>query len=92
MDPITGTGQQGVDFVTEIFPNPVSDRFEIKVSDWKIVKSVTVMNSSGQVFLTSENTKTLSRGISVINFPAGIYLVQVKMINNRVTTSRIFVR
>lgn len=91
VDPITGTGQPGVDFQTEIYPNPVSGHFEIKVPDWKQVKSVTVMNIAGQVYFDSENVKALSGGITVTNFPAGLYLVKIKMINNRITTNRIMV-
>lgn len=65
---------------TSIFPNPVSDKFQINVSDWSKIQHIHIINSTGQEmsnFTRSEFAMIQTKGIVVKNLPAGIYVVKI---------------
>ena len=77
--------------IAEVFPNPAGEMIQVKVADWKTVKSITINNLSGKSMFFSENTKELSWGISVKDFSVGLYLIQIKNADNSISTTKIIV-
>lgn len=62
-------------FETSIFPNPVDDKLNLKVSDWKQVKKVSIVNTSGLEVYNSGIL--LSDTVSMKNLASGVYIVSI---------------
>jgi len=77
--------------IAEVFPNPAGEMIHVKVADWKAIRSVTISNLSGKAMFHSENTSEMSQGISVKDFSAGLYLIQIEKADHTLTTSKIIV-
>ena len=77
----------GVDQLTNsnsfsIYPNPTSNKINLKSND-KIIESVRIFNLEGQSisnFLHVNNTRIQ---IDISDFPTGIYLIQLDMMDGR---------
>ena len=58
-----------------IYPNPVSDRIQFKVSDWTKIGKIQLFDLNGRAVYQS--TKAPVDGIDVKNLPSGLYAVSL---------------
>jgi len=65
----------GTRFESSIYPNPVADKLNIKVSDWKKVKEVGIYDLKGLKVYRSENTP--SALIDITNLIPGMYIIRI---------------
>ncbi|MFN3939625.1 MAG: T9SS type A sorting domain-containing protein [Chitinophagales bacterium] len=68
----------------ELYPNPVSEMLNINAFDSTGIISLQILNMQGQL-MYSANTDLLSFQLPVVNFPNGIYLVELVFQDRRET-------
>lgn len=61
-----------------IYPNPVTDKVNIKVSENSIIRKIRILSIDGRIVKTIEN----SPSIDVKNINSGIYILQIETNNN----------
>jgi hypothetical protein len=61
----------------DIFPNPASDLINIKSSKNGLIKTVQIVNMSGQIIFESSNINRSELEISIANKVTGVYYVRV---------------
>jgi len=71
------------------YPNPVSDRLFLKISDKSPVKDVTLRNSLGNNVFSASTIP--ASGIDVKGLNAGLYLVQIVLENGTYRTQKILI-
>jgi len=62
-----------IDGITKVFPNPATDEIVIEAPNWKDLKSVSILDITGQEMFKSVSTPT--RVISVKHFSPGTYVL-----------------
>ena len=71
------------------YPNPVSDKLFLKLSDKSAVKGITLRNSLGNSVFSASSIP--AGGIDVKGLTSGLYLVQVILENGTYSTQKILV-
>jgi hypothetical protein len=71
--PITGISERGVTEILEVFPNPASDRIQIRARE---MGNVCIFNSAGQL-LTHESIRNDSDEINISHLAPGIYHIRM---------------
>lgn len=64
----------------KLFPNPVADKLEIKVSDWNNTQQVQIINARGATVYESTGSQLEgipANGINVRDLPTGHYIVKI---------------
>jgi hypothetical protein len=71
-----------------VYPNPVEDNISLKVTDWKQVMSVTMINAAGtEVY----NSGPVTTGIlNVKNISSGMYVLKIVLKDGSAYTHRMF--
>ena len=70
------------------YPNPVSDKLQIKIDDWESVKLIRLLNKNGQLVFESSSDLSIDE-IDMGNKPAGMYLLEIIRTDGSVQTSKI---
>lgn len=73
---------------TSIYPNPVVEKIKIKVDNWNDIAGIKLFNNQGKTFFESANS-LLTREIDMKDFPAGLYMVQVRRVNGDVNVIKV---
>ncbi|SDG40748.1 Por secretion system C-terminal sorting domain-containing protein [Dyadobacter soli] len=58
--------------VASTYPNPASDRLTIEAGEWENVKTVTIINTAGQVVYSSDEPR---KEIDIQGLPSGSYVI-----------------
>jgi N-acetylneuraminic acid mutarotase len=88
-DDLDALNVSGAEALAEVFPNPATETIHIQVADWQKIRSVSINNSLGIRMFFSEDMEEVSKGISVKEMPAGLYLIQISGIDYRTSTKKI---
>lgn len=92
---INGTGildnkaKDGLAADVQIFPNPVNDVVNVKVSNIDTEVTVQIMNTTGAVVVSEEFDPAQALSINVADLTKGIYLVKVITDNILIKTEKI---
>ena len=78
------------DPVTLIYPNPATDKINIEIADWKILKAVELFDISGRRIYQSGDKKPILK-IDSRFFVSGIYTVRIKYANGTTSNQNIAV-
>lgn len=71
------------------FPNPVSNVLHLTSTDWNQVKSVEIYNMVGTSVYRS--AKTVTRTISVQDFPVGMYILKISHSNGEIVNMKVLI-
>lgn len=69
----------------QIFPNPAFDFVKIKSSQKELIRTIQLVNMSGQILFESTNLNALETEIPIANKQTGIYLVRVLTESSSIT-------
>ena len=75
-------------FEIVVYPNPVEDNISLKVTDWKQVRSVTMINTAGTEVYNSG--PVMSGIVNVKNISPGMYILKIVLKDGSVYTHRMF--
>lgn len=73
---------------TGVYPNPVTDRFQLGADDLEGFSEVELVNTAGQVVFTSPTIG--SEGIDIQKLPSGMYVVNVKKKDGQLASYKVF--
>ncbi|PWJ53575.1 putative secreted protein (Por secretion system target) [Dyadobacter jejuensis] len=73
-------------FETMVYPNPSDDYLEVWVSDWKQIRTVSILNSKGQVLY--ESGPITNGSVDIHSLVPGIYLVNFTRVDGQVYTHK----
>ncbi|MGX5855014.1 right-handed parallel beta-helix repeat-containing protein [Dyadobacter jiangsuensis] len=79
----------GLEGITTLYPNPVSDHMKITTTNWNQVTQVRIYDMLGRAVYDSGKRPTTL--VSLKNVAAGMYVVEISRLNGRVENSKIMV-